>query len=216
MPNHLEAVIFDCDGTLVDSEPISIRTLVDLVGEQGAEFDVDDAIHRWAGRDLKEVFAEIESRLGRPLPDGFLEAFRTAQMRRLENEVRPMPGAAELIRSITYKTCVASNAPLSKVRLCLGATGLLPLFKDDHLFSAYQVQAWKPLPDLFLHAASEIGVDPAHCLVVEDSPAGIEAGLNAGMTVVAYDPHSRLEPIDGMAVIHHLSELLPLLGTATK
>lgn len=206
----IHAIIFDNDGTLVDSEPISIRVLTELVAGHGFEIAHSVAMEKWAGRDLHEVLLEVESHLGRKLPDDFLDTFRAEQMSRLATEVTAIDGAAELLEAIDRPRCVASNAPQNKMRLCLETTSLLRFFKTDHLFSAYDVEAWKPKPDLFLHAADQMNTDPQHCAVVEDSRFGIEAGIAAGMQVFVLDPHGRFQPSQQYSRLACLSELIPI------
>lgn len=205
----IQAVIFDCDGTLVDSEVISLRVLVDLVAGHGLHIPHQSAVDEWSGCDLADVFTEIETRLGKKLPPNFLETFREHQLAQLAANVVPIPGAASLLQSMKYPFCVASNAPQNKVRLCLETTGLLSHVAANHIFSAYDVQAWKPRPDLFLHAAEQMGIQPKHCAVVEDSSVGLDAGLSAGMIVYGFDPHGKLVHRDGVQRITSLAELLP-------
>ena len=199
MSEPILGVIFDCDGTLVDSEPISLRVLVELIDELGHAIEHKVAVARWAGRDLAEVFKEIETEMGKPLPEDFLETFRAHQLARLEVEVQPVPGAEQVLSTITLPFCVASNAPKNKVLLCLTSAGLLKHVPEEQVFSAYDVNAWKPKPDLFLHAAEEIGVRPKNCAVVEDSCVGVQAALSAGMQVFAYDPHEQMEVQENVA-----------------
>ena len=134
---------------------------------------------------------EIELVLGHALPHDFLERFRLLQIDRLRDGLEAVHGADELLNAMIRPFCVASNAPLSKVNVCLETTGLHHYFEEHRVFSAYQIQVWKPAPDLFLMAANNLGIPPERCVVVEDSGFGIEAGLAAGMQVIAYDPHGR-------------------------
>ena len=202
-----EAVIFDCDGTLVDSEVISLRVLVDLIAEQGLVLDHQQAVDNWSGRDLQEVFLEIEALLQKHLPANFLECFRDQQLIRLADSVQPIAGARELLQGMKLPFCVASNAPQKKIRLCLKTTGLLDFLDANRIFSAYDIQAWKPRPDLFLEAAKQLGTKPAACAVVEDTGVGMDAGLAAGMKVFGFDPHGRLPYRDGVTVVRRLEEL---------
>lgn len=203
----IEAVIFDCDGTLVDSEVISLKVLVELVELQGLSIPHQQAVHDWSGCDLQEVIQEIESELGHPLPANFLETFRQRQLAQLADRVKPIAGASELLQDMRLPFCVASNAPQNKIRLCLKTTGLSDFIESDRIFSAYDIQAWKPRPDLFLHAAKQLGRPPQACAVVEDSGVGLDAGLSAGMTVFGFDPHGRLPFRDGTITVRRLEQL---------
>jgi HAD superfamily hydrolase (TIGR01509 family) len=209
----IQGVIFDCDGTLVDSETISLKVLVDFVAEFGLVIPHEEAMERFAGGQLPIVFAEIEAKLGRPLPEDFLDQFRGRQLAALGESVEPIDGAHELLSSLDRPFCVASNAPLNKVRLCLETAKLMELIPDNQLHSAYEIDIWKPEPDLFFKAATAIGVPPAGCAVVEDSGYGIDAGLNAGMKVFALDPLGKLpKQHASVVVIQSLRELVPLLS----
>lgn len=205
--DSIQAVIFDCDGTLVDSEVISLKVLVDLVAGHGLSIPHHEAVQQWSGCDLADVLREVEARLGKRLPASFLETFREHQLTQLAANVVPIRGAAELLQNITLPYCIASNAPQYKIRLCLETTGLLSHVDPELIFSAYDVQAWKPRPDLFLHAAERLGVSPARCAVVEDSSVGLDAGLAAGMTVYGFDPHGKLRRRTGVTTIKSLLEL---------
>ena len=207
----IEAVIFDNDGTLVDSETLSLQVLVDYVAELGLHISHAEAMERFAGNELSVVFGEFEERLGKKLPDGFLAEFRRRQMSLLATHVEAVDGAADLVESLNKPFCLASNAPLDKIRLCLETTGLRQLFPDTIIFSAYQINVWKPEPDLFLNAASTLGFEPQKCAVVEDSIFGIKAGLAAGMQVFAYDPHGRIPASELLGVRGHVESLRDLI-----
>ncbi len=203
----IDAVIFDHDGTLVDSETITLTLLAEMAVEHGAEVHEDD-IDRFTGADLKLVFAEIEHRRGAPLPADFLDVFRRRQEERIRNGLQEVPGADHLLESLTVPTAVASNAPVAKMELCLGATGLDRHFAPEEMLSAYDVGEWKPAPGVFLAAAEVLQTAPQRCAVVEDSGPGIEAGLAAGMRVFAYDPGDKFASIGGITRLRALSELL--------
>jgi HAD superfamily hydrolase (TIGR01509 family) len=205
---RIEAVIFDCDGTLVDSETISLRVMSELVGEFGHEISHADAVRRFSGQDLKLVIRELESDMGRELPDDFMDRFRDRQIPCLQRELQPIVGAHELLRTLRIPFCVASNAPQAKIRVCLETTGLKRFFPDELIFSAYEIQRWKPDPTLFLDAAKRLGVSPHKCAVVEDSHFGIDAGIAAGMQTFAFDPYERCQTYgDKIARVRCLSEL---------
>lgn len=210
---QIQAVIFDNDGTLVDSENLSIAVLAEYVAEFGYEIELADAMTQWAGGELPKIFTKVESALGITLPEDHLDQFRTRQMAKLATDVEPIPGAAEMLEALSLPYCVASNAPLNKVGLCLDTTGLAKFFPEDRRFSAYQIEKWKPEPDLFLMAAEAIGIEPVHCAVLEDSLYGVEAGLNAGMHVFAFDPKSELELPDKVTRVCSLNQFVPMLGS---
>jgi HAD superfamily hydrolase (TIGR01509 family) len=213
----IEAVIFDCDGTLVDSETLSLAVLIEFVAEFGLEIPHEEALQQFAGNELSVVFRTIEERLERSLPEDFLESFRERQIAVLKQKLQAIDGAHDLLAAISLPFCVASNAPHNKIQVCLETTGLDQHFAPDRIFSAYDIQVWKPKPDLFLKAAHEIGVAPENCAVVEDSSFGINAGLAAGMQVFAFNPH-RPGPTDNSNVrnIQHLDELKPFFTSSQR
>lgn len=180
-----DLVIFDCDGVLVDSELIFARVLGECLTEVACPATSDEALILGFGRNRDTLTAAVEARFGRSLPHGFFEAMRARTALVLEQELAAMPGVVELLAGMPEARCVASNGHLARVRERLALTGLLPFF-DPHVFSAIQVAAGKPAPDLFLFAAERLGVVPPDCLVIEDSLAGVEAARAAGMAVVGF------------------------------
>lgn len=180
-----DLVIFDCDGVLVDSERIFARVLGECLTEAACPATADEALVLGFGRNRTTLTAAVEARFGRTLSDGFFEAMRARTALVLEQELAAMPGVVELLAGMPEPRCVASNGHLARVRERLALTGLLEFF-DPHVFSAIQVAAGKPAPDLFLFAAERLGVVPPDCLVIEDSLAGVEAARAAGMAVVGF------------------------------
>jgi len=209
-----ELVIFDCDGTLVDSEELGTSVLLEMAWELGLHLPLRQTNLLFRGWQLDRCVAQIQTWLGRKLPDDFVAQVRLRTRSTFEEKLQPIPGAVELVRSLRLPMCVASSGPREKIELSLSLTGLLPYFKD-RIFSGYEVGSWKPDPGLFLHAAHTLGVEPARCAVVEDSLVGIQAGVAAGMQVFAYQPE-QIEPRipDGVRILRRLEELLPALGQA--
>ncbi|WP_162895093.1 HAD family hydrolase [Rhizobium terrae] len=178
-------VIFDCDGVLVDSEPVSVRVLVDALHRKGLEMDEGEAYRRFLGRSLGTVTKTMREEFGIEADDGFLEDMRHDLYARFRRELQPMPGIADALDGLDLRRCVASSSQPERIRLSLSVTGLIDRL-EPNIFSATMVEKGKPAPDLFLHAAKEMGAEPADCIVIEDSPAGIEAGHRAGMAVFAF------------------------------
>lgn len=212
-----DLVVFDCDGVLVDSERLSVRLEVVLLAELGWEITEAEIVERFVGRSDGEMQRAVVEQTGRPLPDGW-DAMATARYRAaFEAELEAVPGVAgaiERLRAAGVAMCVASSGSHDKMALTLGRTGLAPHF-TGRIFSATEVAAGKPAPDLFLHAASTMGVHPARCVVVEDSRPGVDAALAAGMRPVAYGggvtPPERLAG-EGVHVITDMTELPRVLG----
>jgi HAD superfamily hydrolase (TIGR01509 family) len=202
-----DALIFDCDGTLVDSERLLNQLLVDHVRPFGIELTVEEALARFKGGNMADCVAKLETLRGAALPPSFVPELRERLMVGLSNGLEPIEGALDLVRSLSIPFCVASNGPREKIELSLSVTGLLPYFQG-RIFSAYDVGVWKPDPGLFLHAARALGARPERCAVIEDSLPGIQASLAAGMTVYALlDEASRAQAPEGVRVISKLAEL---------
>lgn len=193
---RFDCVIFDCDGVLVDSEPIVNRVLNRMLRELGIDISLEDSTALFLGRAVREEIDMIERMRGAPLPENWLSQWLAQRNAALEAEVEAVPHVREAITAIAatgMPVCVASGADRVKVKLQLTRTGLVELFQRDgdgqrreHIFSATEVERSKPAPDVYLLAARTMGVEPSRCAVVEDSPAGITAGVAAGMTVFGY------------------------------
>jgi HAD superfamily hydrolase (TIGR01509 family) len=179
-PDH---VIFDCDGVLVDSELIVNRVLARLLTAEGLPCTAEDCFREYTGNAWPASEARIAARLGRPLPDGFLERFWGEAVARMEAELAPVPGIEAALDEIALPWAVASNSSTDGVRRSLVRTGLLHRF-DGRIFGADLVERPKPHPAVYLHAAAAMGFDPARCVVVEDSPVGVRAARAAGMARV--------------------------------
>ena len=203
---QVEAVIFDHDGTLVDSETITLDLLATMAVEAGAEVYPED-VERFVGADLRLVLAEIERRRGSRLPRDFLDTFRARQEQAIRDDLTEIDGASDLLAAIDLPIAVASNAPVVKLELCLGVTGLDRYFQSKHLVSAYDVGAWKPDPAVFVEAARILGHAPENCAVVEDSAPGLAGAVAAGMQVFALDANGTLPKFDGVTTVGSLHEL---------
>jgi FGGY-family pentulose kinase/HAD superfamily hydrolase (TIGR01509 family) len=190
--NRSELVIFDCDGVLVDSEPISIEVLLALIAEAGGEVSEAIAYERFLGRSMATINGMLRDEFGLVVTDSHLDGMRAAIYQRFRSDLKPIPGIAEALARIGGKRCVASSSQLERIRLSLEITGLRDFF-EPHIFSASMVARGKPAPDLFLHVAREMGVAPENCTVIEDSPAGIAAAKHAGMRVFAFAGGSHAE-----------------------
>lgn len=207
-----KAVLFDSDGTLVDTERISNEVMCLCLGRHGIDLGLDEAVREWSGVDIHVMLRTLQERTSVTLPSDFLDGFRVEQMVELEERTLPIPGAPELLDALELPRAVVSNAPVKKVSMCLRAAGLMDRFDPKRIFSAYDVGVWKPAPDVYLHAAQAIGTDPAACAVVEDSASGVEAGRAAGMRVFAFDAHGHLPHWDDVTTIAALPDLLEHLS----
>ena len=194
MQNPLsQLIIFDCDGVLVDSEFLENQLLVDMSARHGVRVDANEAHENFVGRKLSDCVGLMEDAAGQKLPVTFIEDYRKELRVVVERELKPVSGIRSALDQIDALKCVASNGPRSKIEHALRVTNLRGFF-EDRLFSAYDIDIWKPEPDLFLHAAAMMGLAPAACTVVEDSRLGVQAAVAAGMRVIAYAPNGNRFP----------------------
>lgn len=213
-----ELVIFDNDGVLVDSEPISNRTLAGYLTELGYPTTYEDSVRDFLGTAAHTVHDVIGERYdGARLPEGFDELFHGRVFEAFRTELTAVPGAEEVLKAVRAAElpyCVASSATHAWIRTAHRLTGLGEYFTDREIFSADDVGQGKPAPDLFLHAARAMGVRPERCAVVEDSPAGVAAARAAGMDVYGYTaltPEEKLAGADArFAAMARLPSLLGL------
>jgi len=188
-------VIFDCDGVLVDSEPLANASFSRALAPHGLHWTVEETMRRLMGRSLASCLEIVEAEIGRKLPDDFLESMQAVTYQRFrEAPLQAVAGVKDAILRLHdagVATCVASSGSPEKMRFTLGLTGLWDLF-EGRIYSASQVRRGKPFPDLFLHAAIDMNEQPFDCIVVEDSVPGVQAARAAGMRVMAYAgaPHA--------------------------
>ena len=206
----IKCIIFDCDGTLVDSEVLFNRALSHKLAEKGIHISASTLVDRFRGVKFIDVLATIERESKTVLNDDFVTSYRDLVTELFEQELQACEGVAETLASLNTAMCVATNGPLAKMQQALRVTGLRHYF-NEALFSAYEIEAWKPSPDLFLHASKTMGFEHDECLVVEDSLVGIEAALAAKMKAVLFDPHSIHSDISGVIRITEFSEISKLL-----
>jgi HAD superfamily hydrolase (TIGR01509 family) len=216
----VDLVIFDCDGVLVDSERLSVRVEAALITELGWAVTEQDVLERFVGRSDAHMHGEIERMLGRPVPE-WDERYRARLHDAFHAELTAVHAVSDAIDAITgagLATCVASSGTHDKLALTLGLTGLWPRF-EGRIYSTTEVARGKPAPDLFLHAASRMGVAPSRCAVIEDSRYGVAAAREAGMRNYGYA--GGLTPADwlegpGTVVFDDMADLPGLLGIAPR
>lgn len=199
--------IFDCDGVLVDSEAISIGTLVEMAKSHGASIDLDYAHQLFLGKSLEFCFNYISDLAQKKLPENFEEEFRKRTFEAFQKELQPIKGIHDLLAKINVPIAVASNGPADKIRLNLTTTQLIDKF-EGNIFSAYDINSWKPNPELYLHAAKTMGFDVKDCVIIEDSPAGVQAALSGGFDVFGFTNHANFDALQQMNI--------PLFDDMTK
>lgn len=191
MTLKFDAVLFDCDGVLVDSEPITNGVLRGMLEESGWTLSSAECMRLFIGKAVKDQAALIEEKTGRPLTEEWLHEFRGRRNEGLVEGLLPIRGALEAVAQIHAlyegRIACASGADRFKVELQLEKCGLMTYFKD-RIFSGHEMPRSKPAPDVYLAAAAALGVDPTRCAVVEDTVPGVTAGVAAGATVFGYSP----------------------------
>lgn len=214
-----DLVIFDCDGVLVDSEALACVVHADVLTQHGYAISAEQVHARFLGRSAREARLEVETELGRTLPDAYTAQLKATIDRVFGEQLAPVPHIAETLAQLSQRICVASSGTPTRIRSSLGTTGLIGYF-DPHLFSAMQVERGKPAPDLFLFAAAQMNTPPARCIVVEDSVPGVTAARAAGMTVIGFtggshcrpDDTDRLRAVGALTVIDDIRALPDLIA----
>jgi HAD superfamily hydrolase (TIGR01509 family) len=222
----VDLVIFDCDGVLVDSELLAAEADVACLADEGFVVSLQDALDRYGGISVADMVRDVQKHSSRLDPPDIAKFERKHQeiMRGLvAKNLQIVPGIFEALDALTCRICVASAGMRERIYFTLRKAGLLERF-DPHIFSASAVARGKPFPDLFLHAAAQMQIEPGRCVVVEDSVAGVTAAVAAGMLAIGFaggshcraDHASRLYAAGANRVIGHMSELLPALAAAGK
>ncbi len=217
-----EAILFDCDGVLVDSEPITNGVLCEMLNEAGWLLHPEECMRLFIGKTVRSETARIEARTGRPLTDAWMAEFYARRNARLQAGLVAIANAPEAVRAVHARLggriACASGADRQKVEMQLAQVGLAPLFAG-RVFSGHEMPATKPAPDVYLAAAAAVGVPPARCLVVEDTVTGVMAGVAAGATVVGYSTGDAghgspgaLRAAGAARIIADMAELPALLG----
>ncbi|SHH61741.1 HAD family hydrolase [Flavobacterium defluvii] len=210
---EVKCIIFDCDGVLVDTEKIGNGILLEMASEHGFEMAIEDAYHHFNGRNLKDCFRHIEETIDQKLPETFEAEYRQRSFNAFRTEVKPMEGVVAFIEKLKIPYCVASSGPVEKIRLNLEVAGLLNKF-ENKIFSSYQINSWKPDPGIFLHAAKEMGFEVKDCIVLEDSKAGVKAGIQGGFKVYGFANGFNNEDLEkeGAVLFHNYEELSKMLA----
>nr|WKF61160.1 6-phosphogluconate phosphatase [Paraburkholderia busanensis] len=214
-----DAVLFDCDGVLVDSEPITNRVLTEMLGELGWQLSVEETMRIFVGKAVRDEAPLIEARTGVAITSDWLMQFRERRNLALDRELVAIPGAERAVRALhaalNGRIAVASGADRIKVELQLVKAGMLDCFAG-RIFSGHETPRSKPFPDVYLAAAAALGVDPARCAVIEDTVTGATAGVAAGATVFGYCPqelsHSNATALHGAGAVQVFRDMDELPG----
>ena len=225
MPRNFDAVLFDCDGVLVDSEAITNGVLCEMLNETGWALSPQECLRIFIGKTVRSEAPRIEQETGRPLTDDWMAAFYARRNARLAAQLQPIAGAVETVRAVHAmlqgRIACASGADRAKVEMQLAQVGMRPYF-GPHVFSGHDLPRSKPAPDVYLAAAASLGVAPGRCIVVEDTTTGVRAGVDAGATVIGFCPPEGAVNTPGQLreagvahILGHMSELPEWLARLT-
>ena len=208
-------IIFDCDGVLVDSERVANEVFARILDEVcGLQFSLPEMFDTFVGQSRLQCLQIVENLTGKPAPAELDRRYREDINQALEQTVQAIDGIEPLLDSLSLPYCVASSGSHEKMQMTLGKTGLIRFF-DNNIFSTSEVERGKPHPDIYLHAAKRMGFDdPARCVVVEDSPVGVQGAVAAGMRVLGYAelmPAERLRDAGAHQVFHSMHDLPSLV-----
>ncbi|WP_371527912.1 HAD family hydrolase [Streptomyces sp. NBC_01283] len=210
-----DLVIFDNDGVLVDSEPLSNTILAAYLTELGHPTTYEDSLRDYMGAAVHRVHDLVLERSGQRLPEDFDAAFHARVFAAFERELEPVAGAVDVLEKLVaggVPYCLASSGSHERIRVGHRRTGLDRWFDDERIFSSEDVGRGKPAPDLFLYAAERMGVAPEKCVVVEDSPLGVKAAVAAGMDVYGFTAMTPAERLSGATELFgDMRELADLL-----
>ena len=219
LPIPAQALLFDCDGVLVDSEPITNGVLRDMLAERGWDMAPAECMRLFVGKTVRSQAPLIEAKTGQPFTEDWLQQFYRRRNERLAAELQPIAGALDAVRAVHAKLggriACASGADLAKVQMQLAQVGLAELF-GAHVFSGHDLPRSKPFPDVYLKAAESLGVPASACVVIEDTVTGVQAGVAAGAAVIGYSPagaddlHTSAQALREVGAVHiigHMREL---------
>ena len=208
----MKLVIFDCDGTLVDSERLGNLALQQQLAQFDIHYGVDELLAKFRGGKLASIIVSLEQECRAVFPITFEAEYRAKMTALFDEHLKPNDGVKEMLESLSIPCCIASSAPKAKIDRALEITGLTDYF-GDNIFSSYDVGSWKPDPQLFLHAAQQMKSDPKDCCVVEDSVIGLQAAKSAQMKSIYYAPNLSVQHELASVQIRHMSELSNHIAT---
>ena len=210
---NVKCIIFDCDGILVDSETIANQVLLSMSAPFGLKMTMEEAVKNFNGRRLKNIFEQIEKLTDKKLPDSFETDFREQTFEAFKTDLKAVKGVRKFIENLSVPYCVASSGPVEKITFNLTTTGLIQNF-ENRIFSSYEINSWKPDPEIFIHACNQMGFKKEECIVIEDSVAGVIAGVKGGFKVFALANENNAQDLrdEGATVFYNYEELETILA----
>ena len=210
---NVKCIIFDCDGILIDSETIANQVLLSMSAPFGLKMTMEEAVKNFNGRRLKNIFEQIEKLTDKKLPDSFETDFRKQTFEAFKTDLKAVKGVRKFIENLSVPYCVASSGPVEKITLNLTTTRLIQNF-ENRIFSSYEINSWKPDPEIFIHACNQMGFKKEECIVIEDSVAGVIAGVKGGFKVFALANENNAQDLrdEGATVFYNYEELETILA----
>lgn len=209
----IECIIFDCDGTLVDSEPLCNALLVEELAKHNVDISVSKLLNDYRGWKLASILDAISQSQGVEFEDNFISQYRALELDAFRRDLKAIDGVRDALSQIPLPKCVASSGPTAKIIEALSVTKLSGYF-GANIFSGHDINKWKPDPDLFLYAAHKMNSAPSNCVVVEDSDVGVLAAIRAGITCYYYNPTDSTSMYEAAISFKHMSDLPSLLAKA--
>ena len=211
---NVKCIIFDCDGILIDSETIANQVLLSMSAPFGLKMTMEEAVKNFNGRRLKNIFEQIEKLTDKKLPDSFETDFRKQTFEAFKTDLKAVKGVRKFIENLSVPYCVASSGPVEKITFNLTTTGLIQNF-ENRIFSSYEINSWKPDPEIFIHACNQMGFKKEECIVIEDSVAGVIAGVKGGFKVFALANENNAQDLrdEGATVFYNYEELEGILNS---
>lgn len=209
----VDCIIFDCDGTLVDSEPLCNALLAEELAKRNVEISVSQLLDEYRGWKLASILDHISLSQGVIFEDDFIPQFRALELNAFRRDLKAIDGVRDALSQISLPKCVASSGPTAKIMEALSVTKLSGYF-GANIFSGHDINKWKPDPDLFLYAARQMNTVPSNCVVVEDSDVGVLAAIRAGIKCYYYNPTGSENMYEAAISFQHMSELPGLLAKA--
>lgn len=209
----MKTLLFDNDGTLIESELICCMGIAERYREEkGLELDHQLMFQRFRGWELERILRTIKEEHQVDWDEGFVTRYRQRMLELFEEHLQAVPGVHKALEQLPYPKAVVSNGPLKKMQNAMRITGLSRFFEDDKLVSAYEIDIWKPDPQIYLYAAGLFKAKAEDCIVIEDSLTGVEAGVKAGMRTLFFNVHNDPCPFDDVVQFNSMSELPKLIA----
>lgn len=210
-----KCLLFDCDGTLVDSERLGFIGLVTKVSDQGVHLDPDELVTRFRGWELAKIFEVLKTEHPIKFDVNFVPAYRAIVTQLFEKELRPIKDIDYALRNLPQPKAVVSSGPLAKIQQALRVTGLAKYF-GENLYSSYEVGVWKPDPEIYNHAARDMGFKNSECVVIDDGLVGVEAGCKAGISTYYYNRYNEESHFPEAISFNSMKDLPALITSPRK